>query len=62
MSAYQEQVKLLHFSFVAQIVLFKGDSPWKLVDLKSKLSIICNLKDWRFISLGHDYFHVMLNS
>lgn len=49
-------MKLFQYSLVTLIVLSKGVSLWKLADLKSKLSIIWNLKDWRLISLGRGYF------
>lgn len=61
-SVHQEKIKLLLFSLLAQVVLTKGNSSWKLEDLKTKLSNIWNLKDWRLVSLGRGYFHGMFQS
>ena len=45
------------------LLLGKGESTWKLSDLKQKLSSIWSLsKPWKLISIGHGYYHVLLNS
>lgn len=56
MNAYREWVKLFQFSLVAWVILSEDENRWKVVELKSKLSILWNLKDQHFVSLGRGYF------
>ncbi|PON38969.1 Zinc knuckle CX2CX4HX4C, partial [Trema orientale] len=50
-------------SIKGRIFLSKGDSPWKLPDLKFKLQSVWQLPpSWRLISLGKGFFHILLPS
>lgn len=39
-NAYKERIELYKFSLIAQVILSKGDSPWKLANLCDKLQTI----------------------
>ncbi|PON39043.1 hypothetical protein PanWU01x14_307930 [Parasponia andersonii] len=59
----QKRFDLCKFSLIGCIFLSKGDSLWKLADLKFKLQSICNFSfAWRLISLGKGFFHLLLSS
>ncbi|PON62527.1 Zinc knuckle CX2CX4HX4C [Trema orientale] len=61
--ALKNRLDLCQFSLIGRIFLSKGDSPWKLVDLKLKLQSIWKLSSaWRLISLGKGFFHILLSS
>ncbi|PON86016.1 Zinc knuckle CX2CX4HX4C [Trema orientale] len=61
--ALKTHLDLCQFSLIGHIFLSKGDSPWKLADLKFKLQSIWKLSSaWRLISLGKDFFHILLSS
>ncbi|XP_050222820.1 uncharacterized protein LOC126672913 [Mercurialis annua] len=50
-------------ALIGRIILSKGESPWKLVDLRKKLTDIWRItSNWKLISLGRGYYHVILNS
>ncbi|PON62529.1 hypothetical protein TorRG33x02_279030 [Trema orientale] len=54
-TALQNRLEMCQFSLIGRIFLSKGDSPWKLVDLKFKLQIVWSLySSWRF--------HILLSS
>lgn len=61
-NAYKERMELCQFSLIGRVVLAKGDKPWKLVELKDKLSSIWQLRSWRLISLGRGYYQILLSS
>ncbi|PON42859.1 Endonuclease/exonuclease/phosphatase [Trema orientale] len=62
-AALLNQLELCQFSLIGRIFLSKGDSPWKLVDLKFKLQTVWSLSSlWRLISLGRGFFHILLSS
>lgn len=58
--AFQERLALCKHSFIAQLILLKGDSPPKLGGLNDKLNKVWNLQTWKLISLRKCYFHVLL--
>ncbi|PON36543.1 hypothetical protein TorRG33x02_349140, partial [Trema orientale] len=61
--ALKNRLDLCQYSLIGRIFLSKGDLPWKLSDLKFKLQSIWQLSsDWRLISLGRGFFHILLNS
>ncbi|POO00100.1 Zinc knuckle CX2CX4HX4C [Trema orientale] len=61
--ALKTRLDLCQYSLIGRIFLSKEDSPWKLADLKFKLQSIWKLSsDWRLISLGKDFFHILLSS
>ena len=53
--AYTERLRLCDNALIGQVVLPKGETPWKVVDLKEKLSSIWSLKNWHLISLSWGY-------
>ncbi|KAI9165572.1 hypothetical protein LWI28_016681 [Acer negundo] len=61
--AYQAHLELCRNALISRVVLSSGERPWKLVDLKARLSkhLILN-SDWRLISLGRGYYHILLKS
>lgn len=59
---YKEGIKLCQFSLIDRVCLNKGESTWKLIDLKKKLQGLWHLDSWRLISLGHGYSHILLYS
>ncbi|XP_050223701.1 uncharacterized protein LOC126673551 [Mercurialis annua] len=62
-TVYEQQLLLCKNALIARIVLAKGESPWKLFDLKKKLTSVWNLKsEWKLISMGRGYYHVILNT
>ncbi|KAF3433647.1 hypothetical protein FNV43_RR24750 [Rhamnella rubrinervis] len=61
-AAYQERVALCQFSLIAHIVLLKGEKPWKLDDMYTKLQSIWKLDKWQLNSLVRGYFQVLLFS
>ncbi|PON82607.1 Zinc knuckle CX2CX4HX4C [Trema orientale] len=62
-AALQNRLELCQYSVIGRIFLSKGDSPWKLADLKFKLQSIWGLSpSWRLISLGRGFFHILLSS
>ncbi|PON41295.1 hypothetical protein PanWU01x14_290520 [Parasponia andersonii] len=61
--ALKNRLELCQYSLIGRIFLSKGDSTWKLADLKFKLQSIWQLSsDWWLISLGHGFFHILLTS
>ena len=61
--AYQSRLELCKNALIGRVVLSSGERPWKLVDLKAKLSKIWMIStDWRLISLGRGYFQIILKS
>ncbi|XP_050211774.1 uncharacterized protein LOC126661935 [Mercurialis annua] len=60
---YDQQIAMCQNALIARIILSKGESPWKLIDLKKKLTDIWRItSNWKLISLGRGYYHVILNS
>lgn len=53
--ALQERLNLCRFSLIAHVILSKGDSPWKLDQLKQKLRTI-----WK-LSNGNLFLWVVVN-
>ena len=61
-NAYEERLKLYSYSLIGQVVLSKGEEPWKILALKEKLQSIWKLNSqWRLISLGRGFFQILLN-
>ncbi|KAK3189466.1 hypothetical protein Dsin_029027 [Dipteronia sinensis] len=61
--AYESRLELCKDAFIVRVVLASGERPWKLVELKAKLSKHWLISaDWRLISLGEDYFQIILKS
>ena len=51
---YDQQLQRCQHALIARIVLAKGESPWKLPDLKHKLTKTWGISSsWKLISLGH---------
>ena len=60
---YHKRLAICQFSLIGRVVLNKGDTPWKLANLRDRLAAIWNLSSqWRLISLGKGYFHILLTS
>lgn len=57
--AFEAQLATFDHYIIAQIVLSKDDKPWKLANLKAKLSIIWNLQSLKLISMGQGFFPVL---
>lgn len=55
-----ERLSLCKYSLIARVVLARGDKPWILNALKTKLSKLWNLSSWKLISMGKCYFQVLL--
>lgn len=60
--AYEERLNLCKHSLLSCVILTKGERSWKMIDLKKKLQEIWQLPNWRLISLGKGYFHILLQS
>ncbi|KAK0578192.1 hypothetical protein LWI29_006536 [Acer saccharum] len=61
--AYQARLELCRNALIGRVVLSSGERPWKLVDLKVRLSKHWMLNsDWRLISLGRGYYQILLKS
>ncbi|KAI9182456.1 hypothetical protein LWI28_025575 [Acer negundo] len=61
--AYQARLELCRNALIGHMVLSSGEWPWKLVDLKARLSKHWMLNfDWRLISLGKGYYQIFLKS
>lgn len=60
--AYEECLNICKHSLIGRVILTKGERPWKMTDLKNKLQEIWQLANWRLISLGKGYFHILLQS
>ena len=61
--AYQARLELCKNALIGRVVLSSGERPWKLVDLKVRLSKHWMLNsDWRLISLGRGYYQILLKS
>ena len=58
--AYQSRIKVCKNALIGHVVLSSGERPWKLVDLKVKLSKHWMLSsDWHLISLGGAIFRLI---
>ncbi|KAI9198847.1 hypothetical protein LWI28_023034 [Acer negundo] len=56
-------LELCRNALIGHVVLSSGERPWKLVDLKARLSKHWMLNsDWRLISLGRGYYQILLKS
>ena len=61
--AYQARLELCRNALIGRVVLSSGERPWKLMDLKARLSKHWMLNsDWRLISLGRGYYQILLKS
>ena len=61
--AYQARLELCRNALIGRVVISSGERPWKLVDLKARLSKHWMLNsDWRLISLGRGYYQILLKS
>ena len=54
--AFKERLNLCKYSLIGRVILGKGNKPYPLADLHSKLSAIWKINCWRLISLGKGYF------
>ncbi|XP_050212400.1 uncharacterized protein LOC126663639 [Mercurialis annua] len=62
-SVYEHRVNSCKNSLIGRVTLTKGESPWKQIDLKSKLTGIWNLdSNWKLISLGRGFYHILLSN
>lgn len=59
---FSERLALYKHSLIALVVLAKGEKPWILSDLKSKLSKFWTLSSWKYISMSKGYFQVLFHS
>lgn len=55
--AFAERLTFCHHSLIAQMVLSKGEKPWKLADLKVMLYEILKFQRWKLISMGKGFFY-----
>ncbi|KAI9173452.1 hypothetical protein LWI28_001560 [Acer negundo] len=61
--SYQARLVLCRNALIGCVVLSIGERPWKLMDLKARLSKHWMLNsDWRLISLGRGYYQILLKS
>ncbi|KAK0591093.1 hypothetical protein LWI29_035565 [Acer saccharum] len=61
--AYQSRLDLCKNALIERVFLSSGERPWKLAELKAKLSTLWMISaDWRLISLGRGYFQIILKS
>lgn len=60
--AFVECLIICKHTFIVKVVLSKGESPWKLSELKSRLSTVWDLQTWKLISLGKCFFFQVLHS
>lgn len=62
-SIFRKRIDMCKYSIIGRIILLKGETPWPLPALKEFLASIWGLhSQWRFISLGKGYFHILLTS
>ena len=61
-AAFQERLDLCKFSLIGRLILSKGNKPWPLVELRTKLASLWKISRWRLISLGKGYFQILLCS
>lgn len=59
--SFEERLTFCRRSLIARVVFSKGESPWKLVDLKDNLPSAWDLPTWKLISLGKGFYHVLLH-
>ncbi|XP_050217387.1 uncharacterized protein LOC126668218 [Mercurialis annua] len=60
---YEQQIAMCQNALIARIILYKGESPWKLVELKKKLTEVWGIQtSWKLISLGRGYYQKTTNS
>ncbi|KAI9177891.1 hypothetical protein LWI28_020376 [Acer negundo] len=61
--AYQTRLELCRNALIDCVVLSSGERPWKLMDLKARLSKHWMLNsDWHLISLVRGYYQILLKS
>lgn len=58
----QDRLNLCQSSLIALVILYCGDTPWKIVNLKQRFYELWGLASWRLIALGKEFFHVLLFS
>lgn len=62
-SLLERHIALCSNSLIRRLILQKGDSPYKLPQLKETLTTIWGIKEqWRLTSLGKGYYHIFLDS
>ena len=60
---YEQRLAMCENALIARLILSKGESPWKLVELKKKISTVWGLTtNWKLISLGRGFYHIILTS
>ena len=60
---YKLRIALYQASLIGRVTQNKGDSPWKLVDLKVRLQELWKPSDaWRFISLRRGYYNTYFSN
>ncbi|XP_050222822.1 uncharacterized protein LOC126672915 [Mercurialis annua] len=60
---YEKRIKECEFALIGRIILNKGDTPWKVTELKKKLNDIWRLNNtWRLISIGKGFYYIILSS
>ncbi|WCJ43865.1 hypothetical protein M5689_024574 [Euphorbia peplus] len=62
-TAFEKRIQLCHHSLIGHLNLNKGDTPWKLDELRSALLKEWGISiPWRLISLGKGFYHLLLPS
>lgn len=61
--AYNVCIASCKNSLIRRLILAKGEMPWKLHDLKKKLTFLWNVKHpWKFVSLSKGFYLIQLPS
>ena len=57
---FQERLNHCKYSLIGRVILRKGNKPYPLANLRSKLSAIWKINCWHLIMLGKCYFQILL--
>lgn len=61
-NAFKERLEMCKFSLIARVFMSKRDKLWLLQDLILKLQTVWNTHNLCLISIGQDYYQVLLTS